>query len=138
MPRDPQQLRSQRLRTVNHQGDALRLGMNWTEEDLAKPQVLVDSADGMGHPGTFHFRSLNEEVSNGVFEADWKPTNPLFELENVIITPHAANYSEEAISTVRDFAAHEVVRVLTGQTPLSPVNAAKLARANPTRDQINF
>jgi dihydroxy-acid dehydratase len=46
-------LRSQRLRLVNHQGDALRLGMNWTEEDLAKPQVLVDSAYGMGHPGTF-------------------------------------------------------------------------------------
>lgn len=29
-------LRSQRLRLVNHQGDALRLGMNWTEEDLGK------------------------------------------------------------------------------------------------------
>lgn len=43
-------LRSQRLRMVNHQGDALRLGMNWTEEDLGKPQVLVDSAYGIGHP----------------------------------------------------------------------------------------
>jgi len=71
MPRDL--LRSQRLRLVNHQGDALRLGMNWTEEDLGKPQVLVDSADGQGHPGTFHFRSLIEEVSNGVFEAGGKP-----------------------------------------------------------------
>src|SRR5215831_7597636 len=71
MPRDL--LRSQRLRMVNHQGDALRLGMNWTEEDLAKPQVLVDSADGMGHPGTFHFRGLVEEVSNGVYEAGGKP-----------------------------------------------------------------
>jgi dihydroxy-acid dehydratase len=66
-------LRSQRLRLVNHQGDALRLGMNWTEDDLGKPQVLVDSAYGMGHPGTFHFRSLIEEVSNGVFEAGGKP-----------------------------------------------------------------
>jgi dihydroxy-acid dehydratase len=71
MPRDL--LRSQRLRMVNHQGDALRLGMNWTEEDLGKPQVLVDSAYGMGHPGTFHFQSLVEEVSNGVFEAGGKP-----------------------------------------------------------------
>jgi dihydroxy-acid dehydratase len=68
-----QPLRSQRLRLVNHQGDALRLGMNWTEEDLGKPQVLVDSADGMGHPGTFHFRGLVEEVSNGVYEAGGKP-----------------------------------------------------------------
>ena len=67
------ELRSQKLRRVNHQGDALRLGMNWTEEDLAKPQVLVESAYGMGHPGTFHFRPLIEEVSNGVFEAGGKP-----------------------------------------------------------------
>ncbi|GHO60219.1 dihydroxy-acid dehydratase [Ktedonobacter robiniae] len=73
MPIDPKKLRSQRLRAVNHQGDALRMGMNWTEEDLSKPQVLVDSAYGMGHPGTFHFRSLVEEVSNGVFEAGGKP-----------------------------------------------------------------
>ncbi len=73
MPIDPRKLRSQRLRSVNYQGDALRLGMNWTEEDLAKPQILVDSAYGMGHPGTFHFRSLIEEVSNGVFEAGGKP-----------------------------------------------------------------
>ncbi|GAA4202277.1 C-terminal binding protein [Actinocatenispora rupis] len=58
---------------------------------------------------------------------DWRPTNPLFGLDNVLITPHAAYYSEEAIRTVRDFAAHEVVRVLGGQPPLSPVNAAQLA-----------
>ncbi len=69
----PSRLRSQRLRLVNHQGDALRLGMNWTEEDLGKPQVLVDSADGMGHPGTFHFKALIDEVSNGVYEAGGKP-----------------------------------------------------------------
>jgi dihydroxy-acid dehydratase len=67
------ELRSQRLRQVNHQGDALRLGMNWTEEDLGKPQILVESAYGMGHPGTFHFRPLIEELSNGVFEAGGKP-----------------------------------------------------------------
>jgi hypothetical protein len=27
----------------------------------------------MGHPGTFHFRELIEEVSNGVYEAGGKP-----------------------------------------------------------------
>jgi dihydroxy-acid dehydratase len=70
---DRKRLRSQRLRQVNFQGDALRLGMNWTEDDLRKPQVLVESAYGMGHPGTFHFRGLVDEVSNGVFEAGGKP-----------------------------------------------------------------
>jgi D-3-phosphoglycerate dehydrogenase / 2-oxoglutarate reductase len=58
---------------------------------------------------------------------DWRPSNPLFELPNVVITPHAAYYSEESMTTVRDFAAHEVVRVLTGAQPLSPVNASQLA-----------
>ena len=58
---------------------------------------------------------------------DWRADNPLFSLDNVVITPHAAYYSEEAIGTVRRFAAEEVVRVLTGQPPLSPVNAVELA-----------
>jgi len=64
---------------------------------------------------------------------DWKPTNPLFGLDNVIITPHAVYYSEESIRTVRNFAAQEVVRVLSGNAPLSPVNADKLASADPAR-----
>jgi dihydroxy-acid dehydratase len=70
---DTRNLHSQQLRRVNFQGDALRMGMDWTEEDLAKPQILIDSAYGMGHPGTFHFRPLIEEISNGVFEAGGKP-----------------------------------------------------------------
>ena len=45
-------------------------------------------------------------------QRDWRPTNPLFALDNAIITPHAAYYSEESIRTVREFAAEEVVRVL--------------------------
>jgi D-3-phosphoglycerate dehydrogenase len=58
---------------------------------------------------------------------DWRPDNPLLHLDNVVITPHAAYYSEQSLRTVRRFAAEEVVRVLTGQRPLSPVNADVLA-----------
>jgi hypothetical protein len=64
MPSD-RRLHSQKLRGLNVQGNALRMGMNWTEEDLGKPQILVDSAYGMGHPGTFQFRPLIEKISNG-------------------------------------------------------------------------
>jgi D-3-phosphoglycerate dehydrogenase len=56
-------------------------------------------------------------------QRDWQPTNPLFELDNVIITPHAAYYSEESMRTVRQFAAEEVVRVLSGKSALSSVNS---------------
>jgi D-3-phosphoglycerate dehydrogenase len=41
---------------------------------------------------------------------------------NVIVTPHAAYYSEESIEAIRAIAANEAVRVLTGQPPRSPVN----------------
>ena len=64
---------------------------------------------------------------------DWRADNPLFGLDNVVITPHAAYYSEEAIRTVRQFAAEEVVRVLSGKAPLSPVNAGELVEARWSR-----
>jgi D-3-phosphoglycerate dehydrogenase len=60
---------------------------------------------------------------------DWRAENPLFQLDGAIITPHAAYYSEESIQTVRTIAADEVVRVLTGRRPLSPVNFVDRAEA---------
>jgi len=55
--------------------------------------------------------------------------DPLFELENVVLTDHAAWYSEESQVELQTKAAAEVCRVLTGQPPLSCVNAAGLAAA---------
>jgi D-3-phosphoglycerate dehydrogenase len=55
-------------------------------------------------------------------QRDWLADNPLFRLPNVIITPHAAYYSEQSISLVRRIAIEEAVRVLRGRPPLSPVN----------------
>jgi D-3-phosphoglycerate dehydrogenase / 2-oxoglutarate reductase len=77
--------------------------------------------------GWIAYAGLDDLEEEPAKQRGWKPQNPLFGLDNVIITPHAAYYSEEAIHTVRDFAAHEVVRVLTGQQPLSPVNAEQIA-----------
>jgi len=42
--------------------------------------------------------------------------------ERMIVTPHAAWYSEESFETLKTEAAREVVRVLSGGRPRSPVN----------------
>lgn len=42
--------------------------------------------------------------------------------DRLILTPHAAFYSEEAFVEMREKAAMEVRRVLTGQTPRNCVN----------------
>ena len=48
--------------------------------------------------------------------------NPLFQYDNVIITPHTAWYSVEAQAVLQSTPAEEVVRVLNGEVPLNVVN----------------
>jgi len=51
-----------------------------------------------------------------------KANNPLFELDNVILTPHVAFYSEAAIKNLHLWAIEEAIRVLTGGIPKNIVN----------------
>lgn len=48
--------------------------------------------------------------------------NPLHDLDNVVLTPHVAWYSEEANDERRRKAAMDVRRVLDGEQPANPVN----------------
>ncbi|MCS7234846.1 MAG: C-terminal binding protein [Armatimonadota bacterium] len=50
------------------------------------------------------------------------PDDPLLRLDNVVLTPHVAFYSEESLQELQRKVAEEVVRVLTGQPPRYPVN----------------
>ena len=43
--------------------------------------------------------------------------NPLFELDNVILTPHSAAYSESAIAYLREKTVRQVIDVLSGLKP---------------------
>lgn len=63
------------------------------------------------------------------------PHNPLLTLENIIITPHAAFYSEEAMEEVRIRAANEVVRVLVeNRLPMNLVNKDVSPRFQQNKD----
>ena len=58
-----------------------------------------------------------------VFEAEPIPADhPLLGLENCIITPHAAWYSDEAAAALQRLAGEEAARILLGQPPRCPVN----------------
>jgi D-3-phosphoglycerate dehydrogenase len=83
-------------------------------EDAALHQALTE--------GWICGAALDDIEEEPAKQRDWRPANPLFQLESVIITPHAAYYSEESIGAVRRIAAEEAVRVLSGLPALSPVN----------------
>jgi len=45
---------------------------------------------------------------------------PLFGLENVVVTPHVAGSSEEALRLMAEHVAEDVMRVLRGEQPVHP------------------
>ena len=54
--------------------DTLRCGMDWSEEDLESPQILIDDVFGHSHPGSFHLDSISHEASKGVYQKGGKPS----------------------------------------------------------------
>ena len=48
------ELRSQAVRKLAPENDPLKIGMGWKVDDLAKPQIMVESTFGDSHPGSAH------------------------------------------------------------------------------------
>ncbi len=61
-------IRSTRERELWAQVDALQLGSGWDEEDLTKPQILVEDAYGDSHPGSVHLHQVSEYVCRSIYE----------------------------------------------------------------------
>lgn len=61
-----QDLTSQKLRKIAPEIDPLRLGSGWKPEDLAKPQIIIESTFGDSHPGSVHLLELVDKVREGV------------------------------------------------------------------------
>ncbi len=49
------------------------MGSGWDEEDVTKPQILLEDVYGDSHPGSVHLDKLMEQARNGVFERGGYP-----------------------------------------------------------------
>jgi D-3-phosphoglycerate dehydrogenase len=64
-------------------------------------------------------------------DAHPSPDHPLLKLDDVIITPHVAFFSQEAVLELEERAAAEVASVLQGKLPANLVNQDVLSHPNP-------
>ena len=64
-------------------------------------------------------------------DAHPSPDYRLLKLDNVLVTPHVAFFSQEAVLELEERAAGEVASVLQGQMPDNLVNTAVLTHPNP-------
>ena len=55
------------------QFDALQMGSGWDEEDIKKPQIMLEDVFGDSHPGSTHLAGLMEQAKYGVFEKGGYP-----------------------------------------------------------------
>ena len=58
------------------------------------------------------------------------PDNPLLKMDNVVVTPHSASYSDEAFSLPAKIVLQETVRVLSGRWPKNAANKSVKPKAN--------
>ena len=73
--------------------------------------------------GIIRYAALDVFGTINVFAADGFSTDhPLFTLRNVVLTPHVASNSREALHNVRVRGAEAIVEVLSGNRPQFPVN----------------
>ena len=63
---------SQEIRKIAPEMDPLRRGMGWTTEDLAKPQIIVESTFGDSHPGSAHLFKFANKAVEGVSKSEEK------------------------------------------------------------------
>jgi D-3-phosphoglycerate dehydrogenase / 2-oxoglutarate reductase len=89
---------------------------------LMKPTAyLVNTARGPIVDEAALLKTLTEKKIAGaaldVFEKEPAKTNPLFELENVLLTAHTAGVDTQSIQDMAAYAAHAIVKILAGEWP---------------------
>lgn len=94
---------------------------------MKKSAIFINTARGavVNEADLIHALESGEIAMAGIDVTETEPftaDHPLLKMDNVVVTPHVAWYSEEAVKSLQRKTAEEVVRVLQGQEPLHPVN----------------
>ena len=95
--------------------------------DIMKPDaVLINVCRGRVVDEAALIRSLRQGKIAGagldVLEEEPTPAdNPLLDMDNVVVTPHMASFSQESMEKSSAFAIQNAARVLAGQEPESVV-----------------
>jgi D-3-phosphoglycerate dehydrogenase len=94
---------------------------------MKRTAYLINTSRGRVVDEKALYRALKEKRIAGaaldVFEKEpLSKDSPLLQMENVILTPHIAWYSEEAMLDQKRETALNVRKVLEGEPPLYPVN----------------
>jgi D-3-phosphoglycerate dehydrogenase len=105
------------------------------ELDMMKPTTfLINAARGPLVDEKALYSALTEGKIAGagldvLVDPDPSPDHPLLRLENLIVTPHVAFFSQEALLELEERAAGEVARVLQGRMPDNLVNPSVLGHS---------
>lgn len=96
---------------------------------------LINTARGAVIDEQALVRALQEKLIAGagldVFEKEpADPDNPLLKMDNVVVTPHTASYSDVAFKRLRTCVGQEAVRVLSGRWPKNVVNKTVKPKTN--------
>jgi D-3-phosphoglycerate dehydrogenase / 2-oxoglutarate reductase len=96
-----------------------------TIAQMKRCPILINVSRGGLIDGAALARALGSGKLSGagldVFEDEPNVRPELLTLENIVLTPHVAWYSEEADLQLRRSAIEEIVRVLAGDPPKNPV-----------------
>ncbi len=98
------------------------------ELSLLKPSAfLINTARGEVVDSQALYEALRDKKIAGaaldVFPGEVPdPSDPLLTLDNVILTPHAAAFTEQSVARMSLYAASGIHEVLSGQAPTRPVN----------------
>lgn len=98
---------------------------------MKKTAYIINTARGALIDESALVKALQDKEIAGagldVFEAEPpRHDNPLLHLPNVVVTPHMAGWSDEAVYQEQEEAVLEIKRVLEGKAPRYPVNPEAL------------